>query len=99
MTYDNANDVVYELFESLFSRYQIGLETLIRGSDFIFDSVQPLCYKCHKTNFKSSGSYIESPDWMKNKKAIRNLKNKDDKCFQNLVMVALNYGEIESHPE
>ena len=34
--YDNVNEIVYELFESLLSGYQIGLETSIRASDFIF---------------------------------------------------------------
>ena len=33
--YDNANEVVNELFESLLSRYQIGLETSMRGSNSI----------------------------------------------------------------
>ena len=28
-----------------------------------------------------------------------NLKNKDGKCFQYAITVALNYGEIESHSE
>ena len=42
MSYDNANQVVNELFESLLSRYQIGLETSMRESDFLFESVQPL---------------------------------------------------------
>ena len=51
MSYDNVNEVVDELFESLISRYQIGLETSMRGSDFIFDSVQRLYYKCQKTKF------------------------------------------------
>ena len=36
MTYDNANKVIEEIFESPLSRCQIGLETSIRGSDFIF---------------------------------------------------------------
>ena len=62
MTYENSNDVVDELFESLLSKYQIGLETSMRGSNFIFDSVQILHYKCHKINFKRAGSYIDSPD-------------------------------------
>ena len=34
MPYDNINEVVNKLFESLRSRYQIGLETSVRGSDF-----------------------------------------------------------------
>ena len=40
MTSDSTNDVVDELFESLLSRYQIGVETSMRRSKFIFDSVQ-----------------------------------------------------------
>ena len=38
-TYDNANEVIKEIFESLLSRYQIGLETSMKGSDFIFDLI------------------------------------------------------------
>ena len=40
MLCDNANEVINELFESLPSRYQAGLETSMRGSDFSFDSVK-----------------------------------------------------------
>ena len=67
MIHDNANEIVNELFESLLSRYQIGLEASMRGSDFIFDSVQLLYYKCHKINFKRGGSYIDSPNWREKK--------------------------------
>ena len=62
-------------------RYQRNLETSMKG-DFIFDSVQLIHYKCHKVNFKWGGSYINSPDWIKKKKATINPKNTDDKCFQ-----------------
>ena len=44
--------VVKGRFQSLLSRYQIGLEASMRGSDFIFDCVYLLYYKCHKINFK-----------------------------------------------
>ena len=69
MTYDNPNEVIKEIFESPFSRYQIGLETSVRGSRFIFDGVSLLYYKCHKINFKRGGSYIEPQDWIKKKKS------------------------------
>ena len=75
MSYDNANEVANELFESLLSRYQAGLERSTRGSDFIFDSVQLLYYECHKINVKRGGSYIDSPDTIKEKKATINPKN------------------------
>ena len=38
VTYDNENEVVKEIFELPLSGYQIGLETSIKSSDFIFGS-------------------------------------------------------------
>ena len=99
MPYDNVNEVINELFESLLSRYQIGLETSMRGSDFIFDSIQVLYYKCHKINFKRGGSYIDSPGWIEKKKATINPKDEDDKCFQYATTVALNHEEIKRNPQ
>ena len=99
--YNDTNAVVDELFEPLRSRYQGNIETSmhLRGSDFIFDSVQLMYDKCHKVNFRRGGSYFDSPDWIKKKKAIINPKNTDEKCFQYAVTVALNYEETELHPE
>ena len=47
-SHDDTNEVVDELFESLWSRYHENIETLMRGSDFIFDSLQLMYYKCDK---------------------------------------------------
>ena len=49
--YDKANEVIEKIFESLLSRYQIVIETSKKRSDFIFDGVNLLYYKCHKINF------------------------------------------------
>ena len=46
MPYDYGNKVAEEFFESLFSKYQTDLETSMRKSIFIFNSVQLLYYKC-----------------------------------------------------
>ena len=67
--YDNAYDVLDELFKSLLSRYQSSLETLRRGNDFIFNSVQFLYYKCRRINLGRGVSCIDSPDWIKKEKA------------------------------
>ena len=37
--YSDANDVIDKLFQSLLSKYQENLETSMKGTDFIFDSV------------------------------------------------------------
>ena len=49
-------DVMENVFESLKRRYQNNLE-LMRCSEFVFDFVHLLYYKCHKINL-NRGSYI-----------------------------------------
>ena len=82
MIYDNADEAVEKPFESLVNRYQIGLETPMRGSDFIFDWVYLFYYKCHKTNPNRGGSCADSTDCIKTKKATINpINKKDNKYF------------------
>ena len=64
---DWADEVIEEMFKSFLNRYEIGLETSMWSSDFIFDCVHLLYCKCHKTNFKQGGSHTNSPDWIKHK--------------------------------
>ena len=70
----------------------------MRENEFVFDSVDSLYYKLHKISLNRGGSYIDSPKWLKIKKAI-NPKNNDDKYFQYAAAVALNHEKIKSHPE
>ena len=76
-SYIDANEIVDEFSKSLRSTYQRNSETSMRGSNFIFDSVQLMYYKCHKVNFKPGSSYIGSPDWTRKKKSTIN--NTDEK--------------------
>ena len=45
MINDKPDEVTEKLFKSLLNRYQVGLETSIRGSDFIFDCTYLLHYQ------------------------------------------------------
>ena len=94
MIYNKSDEVIKELFESLLNRYQTGLDTSMKGSDFIFDWVNLFHYKCHKINLKCAGSYIDSPDWIK-KATIHPID--DDTCFQYAPTVALNHADIGQH--
>ena len=95
-----TDDIIDELFESLLQRYQEGLEESMKGSQVTFDSVNLLHYHLQKTSLKRTGSsYIDSPEWLKNKKATINPKNNDDNCFQYALTAALNYLNSKSHPE
>ena len=44
------------------------------------------------------GSYIDSPQWLKNKKSTINPINNDYKCFQYAVTLALNLDKIRKNP-
>ena len=61
--------------------------------------IHTLYYNLNKVSLSRGVSYIDSPKWLKNKKATINPKNKDDKCFQYALTVALNYEQIKDHPE
>ena len=83
--FDNANEVIEEIFESLISRYQIGLETSLKGSDIIFDSIQLLYSKCHTINF----NWINKYNWERIKYPS---KIDDWKMFEkNNPTIALNF--------
>ena len=79
---NETNEIIKEIFPSLLQKYQKGLKEKMKGSEFVFDSDYLLYYELHKINLNRSGSYIDSPQLLKNKKAKINTKNNDDKCFQ-----------------
>ena len=91
---NETNEIIKELFKSLLQKYQEGLEESMKGSEFVFDSVDLLHYKLHKIYLNRDGSYIDSPEWLENKKTTINHKNKDDKSFQYALTVAVNYQNI-----
>ena len=87
------SDIIYALKKSYTRkiRYQIGLATSMWSSDFIFDCVYLLYYKCHEINPNCGGSYIDSPQWIKNKKATTYpIIKKGNKYFQYPATIALN---------
>ena len=68
MMCSETDDIIDEFFKSLLQKYQEGLEESMRGSEFVFDSVDLLYQNLQKISQKRGGSYIDSPKWLKNKK-------------------------------
>ena len=100
MVGSETNEIIKYLFESFLQNYQEGLEEPMRGSEFVYDGVDVLYYNFNKVSLSRGGSYIDSPKWLKDKKATINPQNKkDDRCFKYAVTVALNYEQIGYHPE
>ena len=95
----DSDEVIKSLFKSLLKLYDLNFQEKMKGSDFALDGVNSLYYDFNKTSINRGGSYIDSPQWLKNKKPIRYPKNNDDKCFKYAVTLALNLNSIDNHPE
>ena len=63
----NTNEIIKDLFKSVLQKYQEGLEESMRGSEFVYDSVNVLYYNLNKVSLSRGGSYIDSPKWLKKK--------------------------------
>ena len=59
MMSSETDEIIKGLFESLLERYQEGLEESMRGSEFIFDSIDALYYDLNKVSLSRSRSYID----------------------------------------
>ena len=67
-----TDEIIENLFESFLQKYQEGLEESMRGSEFVYDSVDVLYYNLNKVSLSRGRSYIDSHKWLKNKKATVN---------------------------
>ena len=57
-----TDEIFEELFKSFLQKYQEGLEDSMRGSEFVYDSVDALYYNLNKVSLNRGGSsYIDSP--------------------------------------
>ena len=59
--------------------------------------VESITYSFTKIIVKNT--FIESPDWIKDKKCTINPQNKDNECFQYSVIISLYHKEIKNNPE
>ena len=72
----DTKDVIDKLFSIILQTFQQAQETSSdNGSEFIPESVE-LLYYFQRINISRAESYIICPDWIVNKKATINPKNK-----------------------
>ena len=63
-----TDEIIKELFESFLQNYQEGIEESMRGSDFVYNSIDALYYNLNKVSLSRGGSYIDYPKWLKTKR-------------------------------
>ena len=84
----DENDIYDEMVEEIME--EIDKTETAEGSGWRFEEVEKLVLYTTRWDPLNAGSYIELPPELKNKKAIINMKNQDDKCFMWSVLRALN---------
>ena len=84
----DENELYFQMIDLIEERVQ-KLDKA-EGTGWYFHSVVQL--ELHTVNYKPlrGGSYIDLPQYIKAKKAVINIKNKDEKCFLWCVLRALN---------
>ena len=65
----DTNDIITNLFESFFSKYEHDENILRNGSNFSFENVDMVGIHFHDIELKRGSSNIDSPKWTKNKNA------------------------------
>ena len=93
---NETNDIIKRLLKSFLTNYQNEEKILRNGSNFVFESVDLLSYNFHKISLRRGRSYIKSPEWVLNKRATINPKNKGNKCFQYSITVAMNHKTLKT---
>ena len=91
----NEEETYDEMVEEILEEIDMARDAV--GSGWRFEKVIKLVLHTTRWDTINAGSYIELPQALKNKKAIINMKNQDDKCFMWSVLRALN--PKDNHPE
>ena len=83
---------VEEVFNEMVDEIEASIQKAENAEGSGWKLVKVISVALHTANWDplNAGSYIELPAFLKNKKAIINMKNQDEKCFMWCVLRALN---------
>ena len=81
-----------EIFDQLIKKHED-----LKNINFLLKGVESITYIFTKIIIENT--FIESPDWIKNKKCTINPQKQDNKCFQYSVIISLYHKEIKNNPE
>ena len=90
---------IYEIYQEMIDEIEEEIQKVenAEGSGWVFVEIENLTLHTSIWDPLKASSYIKLPKELKNKKAIINMKNKDNKCFMWCVLRALNPSK-DKHP-
>ena len=84
----DENELYDEMVQEI--EEEIQKTEMAEGSGWVFLNVKKLVLHTTRWDPINAGSYIDLPEALKNKQAIINMKNQDEKCFMWSILRALN---------
>ena len=83
---------IHEIYQEMTDEIEEEIQKIqeAEGSGWVFVEIENLTLHTSIWNPINASSYIDLPKELKNRKAIINMKNEDDKCFLWCVLRALN---------
>ena len=93
------NTDISEVYNEMVDEIEASIQRVenAEGSGWVLDKIINITLHTAKWDPLNAGSYIDLPANFRNKTAIINMKNQDDKCFLWCVLRALN--PKNNHPE
>ena len=91
----DVSDLYNEMVEEIEEEIQKVQDA--EGSGWVFMAVEKIVLHTTRWDPINAGSYIDLPEFLKNKKAIINMKNEDNECLKWCILRALN--PKDNHPE
>ena len=70
MPSSNTNEIIEQLLTSLHKKFDDDLVLSRESSSFVYESVEECNLHFHKIDLRRGASFIDTPEWLKNKKAV-----------------------------
>ena len=99
MSSSNTNKIMDKLLTSFQEKFDDDLVLSQEGSSFVYESVEECNMHFHKIDLRRGSSFIDTPEWLKNKKATINLQNTNNAyCFMYAIAIALFHEALGNNP-
>ena len=100
MPSSNTNEMIGQLLTSLHEKFDDDLVLSREGSSFVYESVEECNMHFHKIDLCRGASFIDTPEWLKNKKATINPQNANNAyCFMYAIAIALFHEALGNNPD
>ena len=99
MPSSNTNEILEQLLISFYKKLNDDLQLSRESSSFGYESVEECNIHFNKIDLRRGASFIDTPEWLKHKKATINPQNKNDVyCFMYTIGIALYHNELGKNP-